>query len=519
MTGLGVFLTIVAIVGLIAIKLLRNLFEGKLDKMRINAKRQIRKSDVTEDEANELIAAERFWAPAWLGKTLVGVTVLGILLASFDGMWFYAEPTFKYHIRPFWGGESVVSNYTGYAIKGYGRVNAWKIAMTVKVNKADHRGAIVDDDVTGAEDDAHISAVLPAERIVFLDQVDAMGASTVRFKLPSDENQFLELVHEYRSPGNLLNTEFIPAVQETMRATGSLMTAEKYFSGGQTEYMAEFSSQIRDGIYLVERIEERVDVVDRRSKTADASTPTQDVYDDESKVVFKVEKQLDPKTQLPLRKEQTFRRYGVTVLSARVTGMKPNEMFLTRMEDKQKASAQRAVNREQRIQEEEQKFLAIATGEREVAQEQAKAKKTQIKKTTDAETARRLVLIKANQQKEQAYIHKQTAQIQLEQAEIDSQKRERLADAEAYEKKQILEADNALKEKMGTEVAVHTVWANAMANRAVPQYVFVSGGTGDGTTVPTGSDHEMKQMMQLLTLQTAKTLGYDRTVADTPPAK
>ena len=216
---------------------------------------------------------------------------------------------------------------------------------------------------------------------------------------------------------------------------------------------------------------------------------------------------------MPLRKEQNYKNYGVTIVSARVTEMIPNDEFQKRMKAKQNASAQRAVNREERIQEEEQKFLAIARGEREIAEVQATARKNQMTKTTDAETAKRLIIITANQQKERAAIEKQTAQINLEKADLDAQKTERLADATAYEKKKILEADNALKEKLSTEVQIHKVWANALANRAVPQYVWSSGGDGgEAGGPPVGSDLEMKRMMQILTVNAAKTLGYDRGV-------
>jgi len=124
MTTLGIILTIFAIAGLIVIKIFRSGYEGKLEKMRINAQRRIRKGELEENEAEGLIAAETFWAPNWTTKALVGVVVVGVTLASFHGMFFYAEPAYKYHVRPLWGGEKVVSNYTGYAVKGFGRVNA-----------------------------------------------------------------------------------------------------------------------------------------------------------------------------------------------------------------------------------------------------------------------------------------------------------------------------------------------------------------------------------------------------------
>ena len=45
---------------------------------------------------------------------------------------------------------------------------------------------------------------------------------------------------------------------------------------------------------------------------------------------------------------------------------------------RQKAAADRAIAREQRIQEEEQRLLTIAKGERELAEREAQAKVRQI---------------------------------------------------------------------------------------------------------------------------------------------
>lgn len=51
------------------------------------------------------------------------------------------------------------------------------------------------------------------------------------------------------------------------------------------------------------------------------------------------------------------------------------------------------------------------------------------------------------------------------------------------------------------------VWADAYAKRQVPQYVF---GGGNGT--PKGGDSEVSSFMQMMTIDAAKRLNYDRTV-------
>ena len=157
----------------------------------------------------------------------------------------------------------------------------------------------------------------------------------------------------------------------------------------------------------------------------------------------------------------------------------------------------------QRIQEEEQRLLAIARGEREVAERQAQAKVNQIERTTDAETQKQLALTEASRRLEEAEINRQTALIKLEQARIDAESLQVAADAEAYQKSAILEADNALQQKLDAYVAVQEVWAAAFAQRNVPQQVFGTGGQGSGT------DSDVQDFLSILTVRAAQELAVD----------
>ena len=244
---------------------------------------------------------------------------------------------------------------------------------------------------------------MPPKSLVFLDQVDAVVAATARFELPSDEEGFLTMARLYRSPENLLRTELVPAFEETLGANAALMSAEDYFQGGKTEFNNEFERQLADGIYLVRRIEKRVKVESGRAGTANVALgENQEQFGDEFKTVFIVEKLLD-ETGQPKRKRQAFEKFGISVTSARVTDVRPNIKFQERMGLRQQAAADRAIAREQRVQEEEQRLLAITRGEREVAERQAAAKVEQIQKTTEAETEKQLAITAAERERVCAY--------------------------------------------------------------------------------------------------------------------
>lgn len=431
------------------------------------------------------------------------------LFSAFNGIFFYAEPGFKYHVRTILGTEKMVSD-TGYNTYLFGRVNAWKNAMSVQSS------SIGTQKVSAETENSLMSANMPPQSLVFLDQVDARVTATTRFELPADQEGFLKMARLYRTPENLLRTELIPAFQETLGATAALLSAEDYFQGGKTEFNNEFQRQMENGIYIVRRVEDRVRLDEGGAKgTANATLGTdQKNYGDQFKTVFSVRKMLDAAGQ-PKRKAQSFSKFGISVTSARITGVDPNQEFKQRMRLRQQASADRAIAREQRIQEEEQRLLAIAKGEREVAERQAQAKVLQIERTTNAETEKQLALTEANKLKEQAEIDRERSGILLEKAEIDAKAVKVAADAEAYAKAAVLEADNALAQKLDAEVEIQKLWADAYAKRNVPQYVFGGGGK-DGP--PTGNDQQAQLLQQLLTMEYAKRLEYDRSLENPVPS-
>ncbi|MDJ0700901.1 MAG: SPFH domain-containing protein [Woeseiaceae bacterium] len=459
-----------------------------------------RRGTARRDGAERRSSAEM---PSGLKKAGVAIVVLALTAVTFNEVFFYAEPGYIYHVRTITGNERVVDG-VGYSMHLFGRVNAWKKAMTVLADDTTADGVNAEGEASTA------AASLPPLNIMFLDQVDADAMAAVRFRLPTDEATFLRMAHEYRTPENLLRVALIPSFQETLQATASLMSAEDYYSGGRTEFINEFENQMQKGVYIVKRKEILRDSIKRQTAEADASDPEfQDEFGDQQKTVFVVEKLLNQDTGLPLRKEQKFTLYGITVHEARVTNMKPNEKFVRRMEQKQEASAMRAIAREQKVQEEEQRLLAIARGDREVAERQAAMKVEQVEATTKAETRKKETLIEAERRKQEAEIQEETSKILLSKARIDAEAVKVAADAEAYKKAKILSADNALAQKLDAEIEIQKIWADAFAKRAVPQYVF---GSGQGDAVPVGSDMEVKNFMQLMTLDAAKRLSYERSL-------
>lgn len=500
-----ILLAIICILGIVVISVLKLKHTTKLERMRIKGREQ----DFSETKIDEILAAEQFPLPGWLNKSLVGLSIVFLGLGTFSNIFFYANPGYVYHIRTAFNQERVIypaRDGIGWSYYGFGSIGPWKRAMSIQA--ARNTGAKLEDQIDTTGKGKTVSANLLPQNIVFLDQVDADASAMARFRIPTDKVGFLKLAREYRTAENFLNTALIPAFKETLQATASLMSAEEYFSGSRTEFNTEFQAQLENGIYIVKRKEILVDDLSQRNKGSANATKTtsQDEFGDGKKVIFKVIKMVAPDGMTPLRKTQNYVDFGVTVVDARVTEMIPNAKFKDRMDNKQKASADRAIARERRIQEEEQKLLAIAEGERKVAQRQASALVEQIAKTTDAETTKQLALTKATQQKEQATINKQTAQIRLEQARIDAKKIKTLADANAYDKRVMLEADGALQIKVTAAVQMNKDTMEAMAKRKVPTQVIYSGNGGNGAL---GTDGDISNIAKTQLMKNLKALDLD----------
>lgn len=498
---MSLFISIVLLAAAVGVLIWKHTHKKSLIQMELNGKAR----GYSDTEITGLLAKEQFPLPNWTPLVLTASGVVGLCVYFFTFMFFYAQPSHVYHVRTMFNQELVVDN-TGWSYYGGGHIEPWKKAVSVQA--ASNTGAGATDQISST--DGAISANLLPQNIVFLDNVDADASASVRFRIPTDHDTFLILAHEYRNPANFLRTALIPAFKETLQATASLMSAEEYFAGARTEFATEFENQMINGIYLVKRGEFLVDDNTQHSKkSANASTDTQETDTDNKKVIFKVVKVLEDDGITPIRKKQTFVNYGVSVIEARIPNMDPNSEFITRMQKKQKASADRAIARESRIQEEEQRLLAIARGDREVAERQAVWKADQIEQTTKAETTKQLALTIANQQKEQAEIDKKTAQLLLDKKRINAKSIIVMATAEAKERRLKINSDNGLQLKLDAIVKMNDDNAKAFALRKVPHTVVYGGGAANGQL---GSNNDMATVVTSQMLKNLKALDLDLSI-------
>jgi len=488
-----VFFSLLLIAAIITISVLRSHHNKKI-------KTQIAEQNLGEEEAKLYRDSNTFPLTVTVQKGLAGIAAVTIVVALWSSVLFYAQPGYHYHVRTIAGTETHVTEI-GWNFFWFGKVTPWKNAMSLQTSNL--KETLSKD--TDTESSA-ISAELGPQTVTFLDQVDGQLYATVRFKTPLDDETFFKMVHEYRTPENLMRTALIPAFKETATVSAQLMTAEEFFSGGRSVFASEFENQMFNGVYLVQRVEKEVGTK-RGTASAKAQKGRKQMspIDDETKTITVVEKKIDPVTGKPMRNNQKFTEYGISVVEARLMDMVPNAAFRERMKQKQEASAARAVAKEQRLQEEEKKLLAEAAGARAVAERQAEEKQKQIVITTRAETEKQKAITDAERILEQARIEKLAAQEVYERDQIKAKSIRVLADAEAHAKKVVIQANGALEQKIEAWKYGVDRMATAIEKRQVPNSLFLMGGA-EGSDLA-GSSSEINKLMQIIAADSAKNLS------------
>lgn len=424
---------------------------------------------------------------------------LGILIGVL-GAFSYNDAGYCQHVRTIFGSESATCE-TGWYFSGWGSSTAWPYFITVAHT---------------LEVDAEGSAVNTPYNVRMSDNWTGDVFQTTRFGIPQDSDQFLKMARDFRSPERLITTTLRPSVTTAIDTVANMFTMEQYFSGQmRDQFKIEFKDTLMKGQPKVQLVPKVIDAMNAESAGAAASdtaaaADTSDVGDN-TVTIMVAEKVLDDNGK-EIRTVPEYLQYGIVVSQAILEKIEADPAFEEQQKKRKDAVSRRVIAKEQRLEQEEQRLLRIAEGDTEIAKRQAEAKTEQIQLTTEAETQKKLAITAAERVREEARVAKETAAINLERARIDAEAVQVAADAAAYEKRVILEADGALAQKLAAWTEAQKVWADAAAKINVPSTV-IAGGNGSGNS---GSAlGTVESFMNMLMVKTAKDLAVDTNIAAT----
>jgi regulator of protease activity HflC (stomatin/prohibitin superfamily) len=423
----------------------------------------------------------------WVSALAVSVSAATFVGGAFE----YNDSGYCRHIRTIFGSESSYCK-TGWFFEGWGRSTAWPHYITVS-----HTDAT----------DADGTAIGTPYMVRLADNWTGQVTQNTRFGIPQDSEQFLKMARDFRSVDRLVTTTLRPAVTASLDSVANMFTMEGYYAGGQRgEFKTEFEEAILKGRARVRQVyvETESGVGTSGNSTSDKSQDTA-TYGDSDVGTIIMQKVFD-KTGKEIREPHSYMNYGIIASSAIFENLDPDDRFEEQIKDRKDAASRRIIAREQRLEQEEQRLLAIQAGETNIAKRQAQAREEQIQKTTDAETEKKLALIKADRLKEEAKIFKETAEIDLERTRIEAESVQVSADAEAYAKQAILEADGALQAKLDAWLKSQQVWAEAAAQINVPATVI------GGSSQDNGALSTINSFMSLMTMRAAQEIQVDPTI-------
>jgi hypothetical protein len=429
-------------------------------------------------------------------RSVVGgvLVIVGSIIGVMGGV-SYNDAGYCQHVRTIFGNESSTCN-TGWYFQGWGTSTEWPHYITV-ANTID---------VT-----AEGSAIAGPYKVRLADNWTGDVTQTTRFGIPQDEPQFIKMARDFRSPERLITTTLKPAVTASMDSVANMFTMEEYYAGGKRDtFKSEFAMTVEQGRAQVRqvRLNQAGGIVPSRAaaSSSDVTANTAEVGDTDVRSVL-IEKLTDAAGN-DMRIPHAFMEYGIAVSSAILENVDPDDEYERQIGERKSAASRRVVAREQRLEQEEQRLLAIQAGDTNIAKRQAAAQVEQIQATTDAETQKKLALIAAERIREEARIAQETAGINLQRARIDAESVTVAADAEAYAKQAILEADGALAQKLEAWVSAQRVWADAASKINVPSTVIAGGGEGGtGSALDT-----VGTFMQMMMVKTAQDLAVDPTI-------
>lgn len=312
-------------------------------------------------------------------------------------------------------------------------------------------------------------------------------SGTIRIILPISEEDAINLVtkYGYKSYDALRDKLILPVLRNALRNTANLMSARESYSTHRSNFVNWSWDQIQNGVYETE--EETREITDM-------------ISGDTIKRTFKIIKK--DKNGNVIRGKNPLASTGITLANFEVKQFRYSSQVAKQIETQQKAFMAVATAVAEAKQAEQEKIRVEAEGKKQVTQAKYEKEQEKIRAVIDAEKEKEVAELHAQKALEVAKFEKAAA---LE----TKQKLILLGEGEAKNKKLIMQADGALKQKLDAWVSAQKYWAEAYQNRAVPSY-YVNGGNDKGGT--TNPDMQSQQFMTFINAMMAKQLGLDMNI-------
>lgn len=306
------------------------------------------------------------------------------------------------------------------------------------------------------------------------DASTAYISGIVQFVLPNDEKDMIEMHVTHRTPQSLVTKRLAPYTKECLQSSAQMMTSEMHYSGGRATMSQDFFDQLKNGVFLLKTIDKiQYDSLEKENKRVYETYIIKDVNGN------------------PKRKNSSIKEYGITIADAAITDVDYEDRVDAMLAKKIDAATKASVSKQELITAQQQMLTAKAQGEKDLVETEYKKRQEQLTKIVAAQTD--VELAEQDRKKQE---------VAYQAAILEAKKTKELADAEAYKKRKLMEADGALQARLDAYVKVQLAWAEAFANY-------------EGNVVPTmysGSGVPMNgfnSLVDMLAYKTAKEMNVE----------
>ncbi len=379
-------------------------------------------------------------------KTIIlGVlAIFAIIVVSITNPFGYNDATERTVVTTYSGEQFVKFQPGPYWAGFFAKETEWpnQISISYKEDQAD---------MSLSDNTVEIGRV----KIRFNDATMAEASGISQYILPIDENKMIEMHNAHKTPQALVQRRLAPYTQECLQSSAQLLSSEAHYSGGRAQMTQDYLDQLQNGAFLLQITE----------------INTYDSLEKANRKIYKVSIQTD-KNGVAKRKFSSIKEYGVSASDAQITDVDYQEAVDNLLAKKIDAAAKASVSKQELMTAQQQQLTAEAQGKKTLVEIEYTQKQEQTKQVVSAQTK----VAVAEQDKLQQ-------KIQMEAAELEARKIKTLADARAYEKQRLIQADGALDQKLLAYKEVQGYWADAFSKyvgNVVPTYQSGGGSSRNG---------------------------------------
>ncbi len=310
--------------------------------------------------------------------------------------------------------------------------------------------------------------------IRFNEGASADAKGIIKFALPKDEKMMVKIHNDYRSAENLGLTGLKTFGIECIKNSAQLMSSEMHYMGGRSTMSQYFQDQLENGVFILKTTEQI---------KFDSSTNEKSRY-------YLTEIMKDDKHQV-IRKKSVLTQYNIQINDASISDVDYEEKIDKLLGQKIDATTKTSISKQNLMKAQQDALTAEATGKKTLVDIEYQEKQNQTREVIKAQTSVQL-----------AEQDKQKQKIALDASYLEAQKIKTLADAEAYQKQRVMQADGALKQNLDAKIQMNKDMWDAIAKYQGPSFV--------PTTVMGGSGKEYNALETLMNLQVMGQFGPAR---------